>query len=71
MGLTRPRRRVTPLNPRPSCRQSSTDNIHVLEYLRKAAWCFCPPRDPAAEDWVTAQVLSGAQHSDVGEVLRR
>jgi len=31
------------------------DFIHVLEYLRKAAWCFCPARDPAAEDWVTAQ----------------
>ena len=28
------------------------DFIHVLEYLWKAAWCFCPPRDPAAEDWV-------------------
>jgi hypothetical protein len=24
------------------------DFIHVLEYLWKAAWCFCPPRDPAA-----------------------
>jgi hypothetical protein len=33
------------------------DFIHVLEYLWKAAWCFCPPRDPAAEDWVTRQGL--------------
>ena len=31
------------------------DFIHVLEYLWKAAWCFHPARDPAAEDWVTAQ----------------
>ena len=33
------------------------DFIHVLEYLWKAAWCFHPPRDPAMEDWVTAQAL--------------
>ena len=33
------------------------DFIHVLEYLWKAAWCFHPPRDPAIEDWVTAQAL--------------
>jgi hypothetical protein len=31
------------------------DFIHVIEYLWKAAWCFHQPRDPAAEDWVTAQ----------------
>jgi hypothetical protein len=30
------------------------DFIHVIEYLWKAAWCFHPARDPAAEDWVTA-----------------
>ena len=38
------------------------DFIHVLEYLWKAAWCFHPPRDPAMEDWVTAQgtdILAG------------
>ena len=35
------------------------DFIHVLEYLWKAAWCFHAPRDPAMEDWVTAQ---GAGH---------
>ncbi len=38
------------------------DFIHVLEYLWKAAWCFHQPRDPAAEDWVTAQatdILAG------------
>jgi hypothetical protein len=33
------------------------DFIHVLEYLWKAAWCFHQPRDPAMEDWVTAQAL--------------
>jgi hypothetical protein len=33
------------------------DFIHVLEYLWKAAWCFHAPRDPAMEDWVTAQGL--------------
>ena len=33
------------------------DFIHVLEYLWKAAWCFYPAQDPAAEDWVTAQGL--------------
>ena len=34
------------------------DFIHVIEYLWKAAWCFHPARDPAAEDWVTAQGLA-------------
>jgi hypothetical protein len=33
------------------------DFIHVLEYLWKAACCFHDPRDPAMEDWVTAQAL--------------
>jgi hypothetical protein len=33
------------------------DFIHVLEYLWKAAWCFHQPRDPAMEDWVSAQAL--------------
>jgi hypothetical protein len=38
------------------------DFIHVLEYLWKAAWCFFPEADPAAESWVAAQaeiVLDG------------
>jgi hypothetical protein len=34
------------------------DFIHVLEYLWKAAWCFHPAADPAAETWVTAQALA-------------
>jgi hypothetical protein len=33
------------------------DFIHVLEYLWKAAWCFYPAGDPAAEEWVTARAL--------------
>jgi hypothetical protein len=33
------------------------DFIHVLEYLWKAAWCFHPAGDPAAEEWVTARAL--------------
>jgi len=46
------------------------DFIHVLEYLWKAAWCFCPPRDPAAEDWVTAQGLA-ILHGRVAQVIAR
>ena len=46
------------------------DFIHVLEYLWKAAWCSCPPRDPAAEDWVTAQGLD-ILHGRTGEVITR
>ena len=46
------------------------DFIHVLEYLWKAAWCFCPPRDPAAEDWVAAQALD-ILHGRVPEVITR
>jgi hypothetical protein len=44
------------------------DFIHVLEYLWKAAWCFCPPRDRAAEDWVTAQGLD-ILHGRAEEVI--
>ena len=46
------------------------DFIHVLEYLRKAAWCFHPPRDPAMEDWVTAQGLD-ILRGRAGEVISR
>jgi hypothetical protein len=46
------------------------DFIHVLEYLWKAAWCFHPPRDPATEDWVTAQALD-ILHGRAGEVIAR
>jgi hypothetical protein len=46
------------------------DFIHVIEYLWKAAWCFCPPRDPAAEDWVTAQGLD-ILHGRAAQVITR
>jgi hypothetical protein len=46
------------------------DFIHVLEYLWKVAWCFHPPRDPAMEDWVTAQGLD-ILHGRVAEVIAR
>ena len=46
------------------------DFIHVLEYLWKAAWCFHPPRDPAMEDWVTAQALD-ILHGRTAEVIAR
>jgi len=38
------------------------DFVHVLEYLWKAAWCFHPPGDKAAEAWVATQarkILAG------------
>jgi hypothetical protein len=46
------------------------DFIHVLEYLWKTAWCFHAPRDPAMEDWVTAQGLD-ILHGRTGEVIAR
>jgi hypothetical protein len=46
------------------------DFIHVLEYLWKAAWCFHAPRDPAMEDWVTAQALD-ILHGRVSDVIAR
>jgi hypothetical protein len=47
-----------------------TGFIHVLEYLQKAAWCFHPPRDPAMEDWVSAQGLD-ILHGRAGDVIAR
>jgi hypothetical protein len=46
------------------------DFIHVTGYLWKAAWCFHPARDPAAEDWVTAQGLA-ILHGRAAEVIAR
>jgi hypothetical protein len=46
------------------------DFIHVLEYLWKAAWCFHAPRDPAMEDWVTAQGLD-ILHGRAADVIAR
>ena len=46
------------------------DFIHVLEYLQKVAWCFHPPRDPAMEDWVTAQALDILHGGTAGVITR-
>jgi hypothetical protein len=46
------------------------DFIHVLEYLWKAAWCFHTPRDPAMEDWVSAQALD-ILHGRTPQVITR
>jgi hypothetical protein len=49
------------------------DFIHVLEYVWKAAWCFHPEGDPAAETWVRAQarqILSG-RAGTVAAAIRR
>ncbi len=42
----------------------------MLEYLRKAAWCFHPPRDPAMEDRVTVQGLD-ILHGRAADVITR
>ena len=49
------------------------DFVHVLEYLWKAAWCFHPHGDPAAERWVAGQarkILQG-QAGTVAAAIRR
>jgi hypothetical protein len=46
------------------------DFIHVLEYLWKAAGCFHAARDPAMEDWVTAQGLD-ILHGRTAAVITR
>jgi hypothetical protein len=46
------------------------DFIHVIGYLRKAAWCFHAPRDPAIEAWVTARGLD-ILHGRVAGVIRQ
>jgi hypothetical protein len=50
------------------------DFIHVLEYLWKAAWCFYPEGDPAAEAWVHEQatkLLTSGQAGQVAAAVRR
>jgi hypothetical protein len=46
------------------------DLIHVLEYLRKAAWAFHQPRDPAIETWTITQALD-ILHGRAAEVTAR
>jgi len=50
------------------------DFVHVLEYLWKAAWCFHPEGDPAAEAWVRRQanaVLAGRATKVAGAIRRK
>jgi hypothetical protein len=50
------------------------DFIHVLEYLWRAAWCFYPEGDPAAEAWVHEQatkLLTSGQAGQVAAAIRR
>jgi hypothetical protein len=50
------------------------DLIHVIEYLWKAAWCFHPEADPAAEKWVreqTRQILAGRASVVAGAIRRK
>jgi hypothetical protein len=49
------------------------DFVHVLEYLWKAAWCFFPEGDAAAEAWVAAharRVLVGGSSVVAGAIRR-
>lgn len=50
------------------------DLIHVLEYLWKAAHCFCPDGTTEAEEWVTKRLvmlLEGVDPSDIAGGIRR
>jgi hypothetical protein len=49
------------------------DFIHVLEYIWKAAFCFCPSGSKEAEDWVMERALRLLQGkaSDVAAGIRR
>jgi hypothetical protein len=49
------------------------DFVHVIEYLWKAAWCFHPEGDPAAEGWVHhhAQKILAGHATRVAGAIRR
>jgi hypothetical protein len=50
------------------------DVVHVLEYLWKAAYCFCPEASREAEAWVTVRLrllLTGHDPSQVAAGIRR
>jgi hypothetical protein len=50
------------------------DVVHVLEYLWKAAYCFCPEASRDAEAWVTDRLrllLTGHDPSQVAAGIRR
>ena len=63
---------ITGRGRRPGRQRHHPDRLHprASEYLWKAAWCFHPPRDPAAEDWVTAQGLD-ILHGRAAQVITR
>ncbi len=49
------------------------DFVPVLEYLWKAAWCFHPEADPAAETWVAdkaREILRGRATRTAGAIRR-
>jgi hypothetical protein len=50
------------------------DFIHVLEYVWKAAFCFCPVGSPAAEAWVqehALRLLNGQAREVAADIRRR
>jgi hypothetical protein len=49
------------------------DFVHVLEYLWKAAWCFCDEGDPDAERWVRdpARAVLKGRAAGVAAAIRR
>jgi hypothetical protein len=50
------------------------DFIHVLEYVWKAAFCFCPVGSPAAEAWVqehALRLLNGQAREVAADIQRR
>jgi hypothetical protein len=50
------------------------DFIHVIEYLWRAAWCFFPEGDTAAETWVAEQacrVLAGKPGITAAAIRRK
>jgi hypothetical protein len=50
------------------------DFVHVAEYVWKAAWCFFPEGDPAAEEWVGGMlraILDGHAVRVAGVIQRK
>ncbi len=49
------------------------DFIHVLEYVWKAAFCFCPVGSPAAEAWAqepTLRLFNGQARAVAADICR-
>ncbi|HET6951310.1 MAG TPA: ISKra4 family transposase [Acidimicrobiales bacterium] len=50
------------------------DFVHVIEYVWRAAWCFYPEGDPAAEVWVREQglrILDGRSGAAAAAIRRK